>query len=185
MSDVRVILYDNTENSIKEWFWRRYVQVRRGWKKIGVSSWDDAYEKVLGAVRPGTRLMELQWWGDGSPGAPRINGKTPPDDFWQPLSTLVTPDSLVWFRMCSVLFGRKGQSFAERTADELACRVAGHTRVIGVWQSGLCSVRPGVIQPFFPLDGYRWKEEDWQKNTSGWREPRTIFCARMSVPGGW
>jgi hypothetical protein len=181
MSGQRLIVYDNTENGIKEWFWRRYVQVRVGWKKIGVSSWADAHGKIFNAVRPGTRLMELQWWGDGSPGAPRINGKTPPDDFWQTLSSLVTPESLIWFRMCSVFFGDKGRAFAQATARTLGCRVAGHTYVIGPWQSGLRTLRPGQTPDLHWL----YTGADWTQVKSGPFRPRTIFCTRMSVPGGW
>jgi hypothetical protein len=178
---MKIILYDNTENGIKEWFWRRYVQVRVGWKKIGVSSWADAHGKIFDAVRPGTRLMELQLWGDGSPGAPRINGKTAPDDFWQTLSTLVTPDSLVWFRMCSVFFGEKGRGFARETVQTLGCRVAGHTHVIGPWQSGLYSLRPGA-SPAWPR---HFGDLEWELLKSGPFEPRTIFCATMKIPESW
>jgi hypothetical protein len=179
MSGQRLIIYDNTENSIKEWFWRRYVQVRRGWKKIGVSSWADAKDKILEAVRPGTRLMELQIWGDGAPGMPGINGKPPPDAFWWLVGTLVTPESLVWFRMCSVFWGRKGDDFAISTAKTLGCRVAGHTHVIGPWQSGLWSYTGKSLPAFAPHEG------DWTKLKSGPFQPNTIFCAKMSFPDFW
>jgi hypothetical protein len=179
---MKIILFDSSENGIKEWFWRRYVQARVGWKKIGVSSWADAKEKILEAVRPGTRLMELQCWGDGSPSMPCINGKTPPDAFWQTLSNLVTPESLVWFRMCSVFYGNTGFSFADSMVQQLGCRVAGHTRTIGVWQSGLYSRWPNR-EPNFDWD--RNAVDDWTKNKSGPFQPRTIFCAKMSFPESW
>jgi len=180
---MRLICYDNTENGIKEFFWRRYVQARIGWKKIGVSSWHDALDKITDAVPPGTRLMELQLWGDGAPGMPTINGKSAPDIFWKELANLVMADSLVWFRMCSVFFGHKGQAFAERTANELNCRIAGHTRVIGPLQSGLWTLRPGQTPRW--ADGMATDHGDWQDYKSSWHAPRTIFCTTMKVPEGW
>jgi hypothetical protein len=176
---MKIILYDATENGIKEWFWRRYVQVRIGWKKIGVSSWGEAAEQILEAVRPGDRLTELQVWGDGGPGMPYINGKPITEQFIETCRILVTSESLVWFRMCAVLFGRKGDTFVRELAKKLGCRIAAHTHVIGVWHSGLWTVAPDSLPTFDPHAG------DWTKLESGPFQPRTIFCARLSVPKGW
>jgi len=194
---MKVVIFDSTENGIKEWFWRRYMQARVGWRKFGASSWDDAAEAIgaayRGAVmklkpqhRAAFRLSEVQIWGDGASGLPMIAGKPMSEAFIRRIQVSVGPESLVWFRMCSVLFGGKGQAFAERTAKELGCRIAGHTHTIGVLQSGLYSLGPGEsphVSTWGPRDEVL--AGDWTKLESGWREPRTIFCARMSLPVGW
>jgi len=181
---MKIILYDSSPNGALGWSWA-VGSYRPGWTRVGARTWHESIKKLLDAVPPGTRVKELQIWGHGQPGEPMFNGLTAPPMFWNRLTTIVMADSLVWFRSCSVFFGRKGQAFAERMANELGCRVAGHTRIIGPWQSGLCSLSPNGKQPFFAQDGYRWLAEDWRKNTSARREPRTIFCARMAVPEAW
>lgn len=178
---MKIILYDNTENGVKEWFWRRYIQVRAGWRKFGVASWHDGIDRILDAVRPGTRLMELQIWGDGSPSMPAINGKAPPEMFWKELANLVTPESIVWFRMCSVFYGEKGLRFAHNTALQLGCRVAGHSRIIGPWQSGLFRVTPGGTPSWADPERF----ENWMDAKSGPFQQRTIACFRMSFHDSW
>lgn len=173
---MKIILFDKTSRDIPGFAWA-IGSFRPGWTRIGAKSWDEAMTEIADD-RYGM-ISQLQLWGHARPGEPLIAGESIPSRFSAVLRTAVTPDSLVWFRSCSVFFGAKGRIFAERTANELGCRIAGHTHVIGPWQSGLYSLRPGVAPTWDVGNG------DWMNLKSGWREPRTIFCTRMAVPGGW
>lgn len=180
---MKIILFDASPNGALGWSWA-VGSFRPGWTRIGVKSWNEASVKLNAVVRPGTRIKELQIWGHGEPGKPLIAGKPPVSvlpTFMELLARLVTPGSLVWFRSCSVFFGEKGRAFAERTANELNCRVAGHSHVIGPWQSGLFSVAPGMHQGWVDPEPM----VDWRDHKSGPFQPRTIFCARMAVPESW
>lgn len=179
---MKIVLFDSSEGGALGWSWS-VGSFRPGWTRIGAGSWlNDADSKLDAAVRPGTRLKELQIWGHGTPGAPEMDGEPMPSLFVDRLSLLVEPSSLVWFRSCSTFFGNSGQAFAERTSNKLGCRIAGHTHVIGIWQSGLYSVEPGLAGDW-PTNKY--SNCDWTKLKSGWRERRTINCLRMSFPDSW
>jgi hypothetical protein len=185
---VKIILFDKTSRDIPGFAWA-IGSFRPGWTRIGAKSWDEAAEAIgsvffehvcnLGDGERSERLTELQIWGHGQPGEPLIAGKPMTPAFIRRVQVSVNPDSLVWFRSCSVFFGATGRVFAERTANELSCRIAGHTHVIGPWQSGLCTQVPGEL--------WKWGTHNgaWTKYKSGWREPRTIACLRMAVPPGW
>lgn len=181
MIAMKIILYDASQDGLLGWSWS-IGSFRPGWTRIGVKSWWDAKDKIIDAARPGTRLQELQLWGHGEPGEPLIASKTPQDSFWNSIATLVEANSLIWFRMCSVLYGVKGLMFVQDIADKLGCRVAAHTRVIGSWQSGLYSLGPGE-EKNSDLD--RNVIDDWRNSKSSWCAPRTIFCTRLSFPENW
>jgi len=182
---MKVILYDSSPNGAVGWSWA-IGSFRPGWTRIGAKSWDEAAEAIGSAIFEATsklngiaKLATLQIWGHGQPGEPLLAGKPMTPAFMRRVQVGVSPTSLVWFRMCSVFFGAKGQAFAERTANELNCRTAGHSHVIGPWQSGLYSLKPGQTPSWAVGNGV------WRSVKSGWRKQRTVFCTNMSFPDGW
>jgi hypothetical protein len=181
---VKVIIYDASVGGFLGASWASWakVQAARGWKVLGVKSWDDAIGKLTQRLlfEDGS-VDEIQLWGHGSPGIPLIGGEQITTNVVVVLRRVLTAGSLVWFRMCSVFFGEKGRQFAEQTSRILGCRVAGHTHIIGPFQSGLYSVSPGKGTDW----DLRYDATPWRKVVSGWWEPRTILCTRMSVPEGW
>ena len=55
----------------------------------------------------------------------------------------MVPDPLWWFRTCEAFGATRGHDFARRFTDFFGGRAAGHTYIIGLWQSGLHSLRAG------------------------------------------
>ena len=99
---------------------------------------------------------------------------------------VLAPGALVWLRCCSAFGNEQGRRFAERLATRLGARVAAHTYIIGVWQSGTHSVAPG--------EDASWPEEEGLEIVSGVargarvsapQEPMTVTCLRGGLPDGW
>jgi hypothetical protein len=91
----------------------------------------------------------------------------------------------VWLRCCST-FGHHGRDFAARLAERIGVRVAGHTHIIGAWQSGTHSLAPG--------ERAGWDADEGVEITNGVARaardssasaPRTISCFRLGLPEGW
>jgi hypothetical protein len=59
----------------------------------------------------------------------------------------------LWFRTCETFGADRGQRFACALGDRMGVRVAGHTFVIGVWQSGLHALDPGARPSWDPREG--------------------------------
>lgn len=180
----RVIVYDSTAGTLSK-LWGAYAKVQRlrGYRVIAATSWDDAIDKL-----PQEEVYELQAWGHGEPGHPLMGGKAIKSEHLSRLSRWIDSDNpaLVWFRMCSVFFGQKGQAFARHATQLLGCRVAAHTRVIGNgagWQSGLYVATPGV-EPDWPINN-NTDEFYWRNQKSSRTAPRTVHCTTMSVPPKW
>lgn len=145
----------------------------------GASSWEDALTWL--DTRPG-KLTSVQYWGHGSPGGVWLADEPMP--FHRLVATLQTkldPRSIVWFRTCSTFQGDVGWAYSKGLADGLGCVVAGHTRIIGLWQSGLHTRRLG--QP-----------PSWPMNEGESTFPlahllpmgnNCIFCLVTRIPDGW
>jgi hypothetical protein len=102
------------------------------------------------------------------------------------LRDVLTDDALVWLRCCSAFGAPAGRAFAPAIADRLRARVAGHTFVIGVWQSGTHSVGRGERATWNEDEGVeRTREGSLLPRNSTMSAPRTIACLRMSLPRGW
>jgi len=184
---VNIIIFDSLGGGIPGLSWKLYSKMQPGWERISAVSWSDAMNKLGTKLSEGKRtgiykIDTLQLWSHGQPGKPLLNNKPIESAFVKFLSVCVTPKSLVWFRSCSVFYGQTGLEFAERTVQELHCRVAGHTRIIG-WprQSGLYSVRPNqhFVDPFDQI------VPDWKKNVSSRTAPHTIWAGAMTFPNEW
>lgn len=143
------------------------------------ASWAEALE-FLGTWQPGRTISEIQFWGHGKWGDARIGADTLDErsllrthPFNAKISAVrarLAPRALWWFRTCETFGAERGQHFARVWADHLGARVAGHTYVIGFWQSGLHPLEPGET-PDWPED------EGLIEGT-----PRTPGRARASAP---
>jgi hypothetical protein len=88
----------------------------------------------------------------------------------------------LWFRTCSTFQGAAGQSFAEAVSRHTGARVAAHTFIIGPWQSGLRTLRPGQAPTWSRDEG---RDKDGRALWSGPLQPRTVTCLHASIPKGW
>ena len=150
----------------------------------GASSWSDAFAFVA-SLSSGREIAEIQYWGHGRWGRAMIG-----DDVLSARSfdrdhvhrpgldrvrerLLPRGESLIWFRTCETFGADSGQRFASRLTDELGARAAGHTYVIGPFQSGLHGLRPGALP--------RWSaEEGLCAGTAG--DPAQALMSTASAP---
>jgi hypothetical protein len=97
---------------------------------------------------------------------------------------LAGPDAVVWFRCCSAFGATAGRRFAGAAARRLGCRVAGHTYIIGPFQSGTHAVRPGEEPAWDPAEGVKIDAEGQAIGAkwSGPFEPATVSCLRLGLP---
>jgi hypothetical protein len=144
----------------------------------GFNNWPEALEWAAD-VEPDRPIKEIQYWGHGSPGKAWMGRKTLTKNAFEPgtnrdalmrIKTRLTEDSLIWFRTCSMFSGDRGHDFAKVWADNMQCRIAAHTYIIGPFQSGLHSLGPG-------------EEPKWPR-TEGIAEgtPKRILKGRWSMP---
>jgi hypothetical protein len=128
----------------------------------GAASWAEALD-WLDARGAAAGIAEIQFWGHGRWGEVLIDGEPldagallPGHPHHARLARLRArmrqgDGGLWWFRTCETFGGARGQAFATAWTRFFGCRAAGHTHVIGVWQSGLHSLRPGQT-PAWPAD---------------------------------
>ncbi len=158
---LRLLIYDDTCRS--EWkfaglthTWilgeRLYKILNRFDDSRAVSSWAEAFN-WLSHIRSDEWISEVQYWGHGKWGSARV-GQDVFDirafESRHPLYPLIhafgdrlRPESLFWFRTCETFGGLAGHRFAKACVSNWHCRVAGHTHIIGPWQSGLHILSPG------------------------------------------
>lgn len=167
-------------------------------RSLGVDSWDEALH-WLGHVGGDRPIEEIQYWGHGKWGLARVDmvafdaDALAPTHRWASaldrIAERLLPDarSQVWFRTCETLGCVPGQEFAQRLTERLGCRVAGHTYIIGHWQSGLHSLAPGETPSWSTSEGLKGgSPEDptsayWSK---AWH-PNTISFLHGQVPAGY
>jgi hypothetical protein len=173
-----------------------YSLLRRSDAAHGARSFTDGLA-WLSAFRESEPIAELQFWGHGKWGRIFIDRETLDQgalaaghDHHPALCRLrerMMPDSLVWFRTCETFGAVAGQDFARAWTDFFQCRAAGHTFVIGYWQSGLHQIGPG--------DSPAWKADEGLIKGSPMRperaalswpgRPNTITCLQGRIPEGW
>jgi hypothetical protein len=163
---------------------------------FGASTWDEALAWAARMARErGTRIAEVQAWGHGGWGymgmgksrldAAALSPSSPLAPHVDALRELLAPTALVWLRCCSA-FAASGGAFAERLADRLGVKVAGHTFIIGFWQSGTRSVAPGQRAAWPSTEGVeRSAAGAHRARVSAPAEPRTITCLAPGLPSGW
>jgi hypothetical protein len=192
----RLLVFDRTCTTGKRGLspaWSAGAKLYRGLRRIedarGVASWDEAFDWLASQQEP---ISQIQYWGHGKWGCAfvdedRFDASRLGDRRLQAIRERLTPDALLWFRTCETFGARAGIDFAERLADVLGCRVAGHTYVIGFHQSGLHGLAPGVRPDWSPDEGLKEgtaeapREAKW---SVPWA-PRTITCLSSHVPERW
>lgn len=175
---------------------RLYRALGRIDASLGVRSWAEAlaFLATHEASRP---VSEVQYWGHGNFGRILVaNDVLDTQSLAAPThrasldalrdrlarSRASGREPLVWLRTCEAFGGEKGQTFAKALATRLDTRVAGHTHVIGVLQSGLVSLRPGE-EPTWPTTlGVTHQGETAQGRPSSLREPRTVHFLTGRLP---
>lgn len=161
------------------------------------TSWDEALS-WLARVRPDEPLDEIQYWGHAKWGQAFIDddrltvdalAKSSPhaDNLRAIAKRMRSPSSLLWFRTCELFGADAGHDFARRFSDFMGCRVAGHTRVIGFWQSGLHSLSPGQIPTWSTDEGLvdGTPSHPISATDSSPFMDHTIHCLQGAIPHGW
>lgn len=128
----------------------------------GAASWADALD-WLATFQPQRPIAEIQFWGHGRWGEARVGGEVLDASALDPGHPLFARlarvrgrmlrggDGLWWFRTCETFGTARGHDFARAWTRFFGCRAAGHTHVIGLWQSGLHALMPGA-EPHWPVD---------------------------------
>jgi hypothetical protein len=175
------------------WLYRLLGRLDR-WR--GVDSWAEALGWLAGLDAP---IAEVQLWSHGQWGNARIAGEVLDRPALQPghrhhgalgaVAERMLPggESLWWFRTCQTFGARAGHDFARAWTDRLGCRGAGHSFIIGPWQSGLHSLSPGAVPAWSVEEGIAAGSPDapakalWSKPWS----PNTITCFHGRIPAGF
>lgn len=205
MTPLRLLVYDRTcvnpagvglSNA-----WRAGAHLYRSLGRLdacfGASSWSEA----LGFVRDTARRLErpiqqIQYWGHGRRGRALIDRDVldrhalgsslrPLLDEIRALCTRIDDEPLLWFRTCESLGGHSGHDFAHALGEYFGRSIAGHTYVIGFWQSGLHSLAPGKTPHWSAREGLRDDDESAVALPSSPALPHTIQCLQGRVPPGW
>jgi hypothetical protein len=162
----------------------------------GVASFDDAFE-WLATHRSDRRISEVQFWGHGKWGRFFLQRESfdraaldPAHRLHRGLARLrerLALGALVWFRSCETFGASAGHDFARVLTDFLGCSAAGHTFVIGYWQSGLHRLEPGMVPTWSADEGLVAGSADRPERAawSSMRAPNTISCLTGRIPHGW
>jgi hypothetical protein len=163
---------------------------------LGARTWPEALTWATRISQErGRPIASLQAWGHGGWGF-MLLGKTRldsdslhPEHAFAPLldafrARLSGPEAVVWLRCCSAFGATPGRRFAVAAARRLGCRVAGHTYIIGLFQSGTHSVRPGQEPAWDPAEGVN-RDAAGRAISAKWSgpfEPATVSCLRLGLP---
>ncbi len=180
--------------------WRAGAGVYRTLERLdasfGAANWSDALH-WLATHRADLPLAEVQFWGHGTWGAVKIGkerlgaasleaGRTHRRRL-DAVRERMRPSSLWWFRTCETFGAKAGWDFAQRWTSHFGCHAAGHTHIIGFWQSGLHSLGPGQSPRWSLHEGLKSgtpakpKKAKWSRP---WRA-NTISCLHGAVPTGF
>ena len=171
-----------------------YRALRRLDVFFGAASWEEALG-WLSTVKPGRRIGEVQYWGHGNWGLVRcgqerldVRALQPAHPLYEGLARVrdrLVPDgqALWWFRTCETFGTKAGHDFARAFTRFMNARAAGHTYVIGPWQSGLHLLEPGE-EPHWPVEEGLppGVEQPLRALWSSPRCPRTISFLHGRIP---
>jgi hypothetical protein len=160
----------------------------------GVASWDQGLQ-WLAEHEPERPIEEIQYWGHGRFGCALVAGERldegslseghPHRPLLERLRPRMLPEdqSLWWFRTCETFGTVRGHQFAQAWTAFFEARAAGHTFVIGPWQSGLHVLSPGQ-RPDWPVDEglLLGQREPPRARWSSPLAPHTISCLRPRLP---
>jgi hypothetical protein len=170
--------------------YRALGRVRTGYAARSVA---DALD-WLGRVEPGAPITGVQIWSHGKWGNARIGDELLDERALLRGSVLaprlaslrarLLPGALFWLRTCESFGAVRGLSFASALGDFMGCRVAGHSYVIGVWQSGLHALEPGARPSWDPAEGIAEgsPQRPIRALPSSPAAPNTISCLEARIP---
>jgi hypothetical protein len=180
--------------------WRAGNQLYRGLGRLdagfGAAGWDEALGWLAGFGGE-VPIAEIQFWGHGRWGNVRLGDQVldrralQPGHPWQPALDRVRSrllpgaDGLWWFRSCETFGTTAGHEFATAWTRFFGCRAAGHTHVIGFWQSGLHALLPGATPHWSAGEGVRSGATADIAQASRPGAPNTITCFHGRVPEGF
>jgi hypothetical protein len=160
---------------------------------MGVSSWAEALS-WLAAVQPERPIGEIQLWAHGRWGRAYLDRDVldghattpghPLHDALVDVRARLTPDALWWFRTCETFGRAEGHSFARAFSRHMRCAVAGHTFIVGPWQSGLHVLTPQQEPTWSVHEGVADEATGKALWSTPWA-PRTIHCLRADIPRAW
>ena len=199
MAPLRLLVYDTTQAErpprLLGLAWRVGARLYQAQGSLdasfGARSFADAFDFLTSTDRP---IGEIQFWGHGKWGRALIERETfdrsaltPTHPLYPKLEAVrerLAPNALIWFRTCETLGARPGHDFARALADFTGARVAGHTYVIGYFQSGLHSLAPGETPSWDPTEGLRagTSERPERAFGSGPGQPNTVTCFTERLP---
>jgi hypothetical protein len=195
----RLLVYDDTCRpglsnawAAGSWLYRRLGRIDEAHP---ATSWADALV-WLATATPDRPIAEVQYWGHGNWGCAKVGDDVldaralEPGHALYPLLARVRARlvpggrALWWWRTCETFGARAGHDFAIRWTRFLDCTSAGHTYVIGVWQSGLRVLRPGEEPAWSPTEGLRDGTADAPVTArrSSPAAPSTITCFTGAIP---
>ena len=201
---LRLVLFDATQQARSPralgYSWRVGTQLYRALGRhdgaYGAQSFADAFA-WLSSYRSDQPIAELQFWGHGKWGQFLIDRQALGRELLSPghaqhaafqaFRQRLAPNALLWFRTCETLGARPGQDFAAALADATGARVAGHTYVIGFFQSGLHCLRPGMKPGWSSLEGLSRGSAEAPEAAlpSAPTAPNTITCLTGEIPEGF
>jgi hypothetical protein len=189
----RTALFDNVKNSndILTYSWMYGSRMFKLFNSLdtakGVSSWEEAFS-FLEEFSKTTVITGVQFWGHGAPGVAAIGGellnRKKTSQYKERLSNIgsrMSEDAYWWWRTCGTYGRETGKHFAEHFTKTLGRKTAGHTHVIGFWQSGGHVIRPEQKAHWSDVEGFAGD----QMISSNWNRPNTIICAQTKIPKNW
>jgi Domain of unknown function (DUF4347) len=205
MSDaLRLVVYDATQRSRRPralgLSWQYGTQVYRALGRVdgayGARTFAEAFA-WLASHEASRAIAELQFWGHGKWGSVFIDREPFDRDLlrsghvhhsaFNAFRERLTGDALIWFRTCETLGARRGQDFAAALGDATGARIAGHTFVIGFYQSGLHCLRPGQAPRWSDTEGLARGSASLPEAalSSSPNAPNTITCLTGKIPEGF
>jgi hypothetical protein len=190
------VIYDRTAAGLASAWWagtRLYRALGRVSHTRGVASFADALDWLV-HVEPDRAIAEVQLWSHGKWGDARLGSELFDERALLAGSALSTglselrarlaPEALLWFRTCETFGAERGQRFARALSDRMGARVAGHTFVIAVWQSGLHALAPGARPSWDPREGLAEgsPSRPIRALASSPSRPNTISCFDGRIP---
>ncbi|HET9954367.1 MAG TPA: hypothetical protein VFQ61_07680 [Polyangiaceae bacterium] len=201
----RLLIYDATQHTRAPrslglaWQFGSYLY--RGLGRIdaayGARRFDAALRWVRRRADEHGPVTELQYWGHGKWGAVFVDRErldrgalAPAHPLRRDLDAIrecLAPNALIWFRTCETLGANAGQDFASALGDYLGARIAGHTFVIGFYQSGLHELPPGCRADWSASEGLAVGSPGAPQRAlnSAPSQPNTITCLEGRVPTQW
>lgn len=205
MSDaLRLVIYDATQRSRNPralgLSWQYGTGLYRALGRIdrayGAHSFADAFA-WLARCEPSRPIAELQFWGHGKWGRVFIDREAlgrdllrsahPHHSAFNAFRERLSKNALLWFRTCETLGAQSGRDFAAALGDATGARIAGHTFVIGFYQSGLHCLNPGQTPAWSDSEGLARGSATQPEAalTSSPSAPNTITCLTGRIPHGF